>query len=503
MTCEFSPVTVFKTNLKSFPEVGFSFNGVVSGQTKKEARLDISVANTSEKLGFLHSVLLEIDNKYYLLAGPSGIGKSTYSDHLNTGFKTSVFAKDWVAVEKEGDNFYASDLNFAESLKNNDRCLLSGIIFLTFEDQYERDAFVPNKEEFDNLLRETFDTATEAELKRLSLFWTKSESELPFLCAIPARRGSENTISKTLGNLLKRKENSTKPVEVGVIGMGSIGTELAFQLGQVPYVTKVHLHGRTQNKAVGYAEDMNHALVKGKHNVFVAHKDAYEIFDSSSSIFLAFRNESDNTVGAEMPERWQKLPGNLKILNEYKQTIDQSNFSGTFFMITNPVDVLTYALYQMSQEGANKLRTYQTYGIGLELDVMRALHYGKQINPSLEYDDIRSYGNHSDTFALETTLSKSENTALLDSVANASKVIRKNVPRTVFGPIGAALKTYRTFQEGGSIHATTILGESHIGRKILFKNQLPMLAENFLDENYKAIIKNNKYLISRYILKQK
>lgn len=471
----------------------------ITPQSKKEIRKQISLEYTSDSLGFLHAALIEIDNNNYLLAGPSGIGKSTFSNNLNTEFKASVFAKDWVAVEKEGNNFYASDLNFSENLSNHERCLLSGVIFLTRDDQYKRDAFVPNREEFANLLKETFDTEIDAELKKLSLFWTKNESELPFLCAIPARRGSESTISKTLVDLLKRQESLSQNVEVGVIGVGSIGVELAFQLGQLPYVHRVHLYNRSQAKAIGYTLDLNQSLPGNRHDVFVAHTKPEGVFISSSSVFLSFRNESNNQVAPDLPERWQKLSGNLKVLDQYAQTIGTTGFNGTLFLITNPVDVLTYALYQRTQGKMNSLRTYQVYGIGLEVDAARALYYGKQIDSTLTYDAIRLFGNHSDDFVLETPLTVIENGIVLEAVKGASKQIRNHIPRTTFGPVGAAIRSFRAFQENGQVHITAIQEDAHIGRKICFQNQLPMLSETIQNKEYQSIIENNKHLIAKHL----
>lgn len=499
MSHEHTQKPVFGTRLKTLPEVESCFDSVASAQSKKELRKRISVEYTSETLGFLHASLLEIGGESYLVAGPSGVGKSAYSNRLGAEFNSSLLAKDWVAVEKDGGSFYASDLNYSDSLRQTERSLLSGVIFLTYGDELRRDAFAPNGQEIKRLLRETFDTASDLELNKLSLFWLKNAEEFPFLSAVPARRGPENTIAKTLINLIKRKRATLNPVEVGVIGLGSIGTELAFQLGQVPYVSKVHLYNRTENKAVGYAADMNQAMADKRHDIFVSHAKPQELFASASSVFLAFRNESGGEPARHLPERWQKLPGNLHILAEHIQKIDEADFSGTLFVITNPVDVLTYALYEKMLNGKNPLRTYQVYGIGLEVDAARALYYGKQTDPSLGYDDIRLYGNHSDDFILKTLLPESDNTKLTQEVKNASKEIRKLVPRTIFGPVGAAIRSFRAFQENGSVHITTIQNDSFIGRKINFRSQLPMISEETVDGECLKIIENNRKAIARHL----
>lgn len=489
----------FKTRLHSFPEASFRFKTVVSAQSKKEARKEISIAKTSETLGFLHSALISINGDNYLLAGPSGIGKSTYSGSLEAQLGASLLVNDWVAVEKEGQNFYASGLDFAENLHHSERCLLSGIIFLTYNDEIKRDAFAPNKLEFRKLLSETFDTASDSELDRLSSFWLQNYLQLPFLCAVPARRGPKSVITRTLVGLLNRQKARHQPIEVGVIGLGSIGTELAFQLGQLPYIHKVHLYTLSQDKTIGYAIDMNHALINRGYNIFEVHRKPEDLFASSSSVFLTFRDRSDIQGVKNLPERWQRLSGNLKILNDYAQIIGAIKFDGTIFVITNPVDILTYALYQGTLNKNNALRTYQVYGCGLEVDVARALYYGKQIDPNLTYNSIRVYGNHSDMIVLKTPLSDLDNSRLLEVVSNASTEIRRFVPRTIFGPVGAVVRTFQAFQRDGRAHVTLIQQEAFIGRVIDFRNQLPMISEEIFDGEYQTIIEHNREVIATYL----
>ncbi|HEV2403230.1 MAG TPA: hypothetical protein VGS08_03440 [Candidatus Saccharimonadales bacterium] len=341
-------------------------------KAKKRARLAVSLRYTSNHIGFLHANLIVINGKHFLIAGSSGIGKTGYAEYLCKTVGAEVLANDWVAIECEGTYFYASDLNFADNMRHPERCLLAGVIFLTSTDTLDRDAYVPNEQEFEALLRETFDTATEKEFVGLASFWLHNRSNLPPFAAIPARRRAEAYTAETLRRVIEKISTSSKTIEVGVIGIGAIGTELAFQLGQLSFVNKVHLYNRTSNRAKGYALDMNHAVTPtNSGKVFVAHENAAEVFTSSSVVFLAFRDESLPPL-AELPERWQKLPSHLAIVKQYAKIIHDTNFSGTIFVITNPVDILTYSCYALTQTDDYALRTYQVYGIGLEVDAARA-----------------------------------------------------------------------------------------------------------------------------------
>lgn len=500
MSTENGTYLKFSSRLHALPEIDISLNGndATSAQAKKRARKEISLQYTSEKIGFLHSVIIKIDQQHFLLAGPSGIGKSTYASHLNREHGVTLLAQDWVAIERDGNDFFVSDLNFNDSLKHFDRCLLSGIIFLTYNDSNKRDAFIPNDEEFLLLLRETFDTATGPELERLNQFWLVNQHSIPFYCAVPARCASEDYITKTLIHILHPSESTNQHHDVGVIGIGSVGAELAFQLGQLPFVNKVHMFNRTHKKTVGHALDMNHAVTNRDDDVYIPHSEAQNIFRHSSSVFLVFRDETAAPELEELPERWRKLPSHLLLTKQYAQIASDANFNGSVFLVTNPVDILTYAYHSYSQRMQNPARTFQVYGVGLEVDAARALFYGRKMHPTLTMNDITLYGNHTDDLALETPLSTEQNAILLHAVQGASGEVRRYLPRTVYGPVGSAIRTFRSFIEESDAHATVLLKDAFIGRRVRFRHRLPMLAINPRNDEYNKILKNNQQMIAKF-----
>lgn len=460
-----------------------------SAQRKKFARKEISLKFSSEKYGFLHAVLIKHENKYYALAGQSGIGKTTYGNHLNDS-SNGFLANDWIVVEKNESDYYASDLNFAQNLYG-EKVKLEGIIFLSFNDNHHRDAYYPNSTELFQLLDETFDNANKQETKILSKFWLSNISELPFCSVVPARGKTEQFISETITKLISMHNQLMHNVAVGIIGLGSVGSQLASQVAQISYVNNIHLYNRSHSKSVGLALDMNHAH-SDKGELFVAQETMEGVFQKSNVVFLTFRDIS-GLILENVPERWKKISSHLRIMNEISKVIDNSHFNGTIFVVTNPVDFLTYSLYSNSQQGNNALRTFQIYGIGLELDAMRALYCSRQMGLQLGREDIRIFGNHSDTLHLETPLPETENKKLLTLIKNSSREVRKGIERTIYGPANAAERTLRAYLKGNSIHATLIQDFSHIGRLVNFKNNLPQLAtEPENTEEYNQILKNNQ-----------
>lgn len=466
----------FKSHLHTLPEVHLQLENPHTDEErvalKKKARLEISIAHANDTRGFLHASLVKINDKYYLLAGPSQVGKSTYSRHLVEKYQGEILAHDWVAVEREGDALYASDLNFEEKLKDYDRCRLDGVFFLTYEDELERDAYAPNQAELQQLLAQTFDTAPEETQAQLQNFWLLNQGTLPLWSAVPTHQKSQDYVADTIVNLIERNKRSND--EIGIVGLGAIGRELAFLLGQMDGITHIHLFNRSPEKAKGYALDMNHAMADRDGIIYQAHEHAEEVFDRSTLIFLCFRGQ-DGPQLANVPERWRKAPRHIKIMHEYAQLASQQQYDGTVFVLTNPVDLLTYMLHLASQETTHPLRTYQVYGLGLEVDIARAQHYLKQEGVHLPTEQIRAVGNHSDEFTVVTPLSTEENAHLLEKVKGASKEVRQFVDRTVFGPVMAAKRNLEALQKNQMTSLAVLLKKSVVGMPIRFNRGLPMI----------------------------
>jgi malate/lactate dehydrogenase len=467
-------------------------------QAKKHIRQAVSVRYTTARRGFMHGALVDIDGQSYVLAGASGSGKSGYAHHLGDSLGAETVANDWVALEREGGNFFASGLDWRESLKRSERQPLAGVIFLTMQDTHGRDAFIPNAGEFRQLVGEAFDTANPDELTKLRSFWTTNREALPFHCAVPVRRATEPYTAGTIAQVIG-KSRAPQQAEVGIIGVGEVGSALAFQLGQLATVSKVHLFSRSLDRVIGVALDMNQAT---GDDVFVPHASAAEVLAASTATFLTLRvnGQPPTRAGkrADLPERWQKLLPNLSAIREIAEAADEVRYEGALFSITNPVDILTYATHSLTQNGRNPLRTYQAYGIGLGVDVSRACFYAKMLDLPLNVDTMLVYGNHSDTVAFETALTNTQNESLVRAVHRASEEVRSHGHRTVYAPVAAAIGAFRAYTEGGAAHLTNVQDGAFIGRQIRFRHGLPMLPEVTFSKVYDKLLASNQAAVDTY-----
>jgi len=370
---------------------------------KKQARIAFSVSQASENIGFLHACLLNIKGDYFLLAGKSGIGKTTLANGLCQKPDKDICANDWVAIEKDGKNFYGSDLNFATSLKHVKRCLIKGIIFLQKTDAHQRDAYTPNETELKQLLRQdVFDGTTSAQAEKLSQFWVDNSAAFSVMGCVPVGKVTVDQSLDIISDIVGRAKLLTPPVKlnVGIIGIGSIGSLLAYRLGKHPSVGKICLYDHKVEKAHGIALDLNHSSAITDPAKYAAGQRIKDVFSKSNVVFVCFR-DSTPPPNVRAAERMNKLLSHLETVRLLAQTAAELRFRGTIFIITNPVDLLSYSFYAAGQSKQFGLKTYQVYGVGLELDIARVLFYSNRFHYGLSPDNITLYGEHTEKLSID------------------------------------------------------------------------------------------------------
>lgn len=496
---------IFKTKLSTFKSAEVTLSDVVDyndpEKIKKQGRIVISLENTTIKVGFIHGTLIQIGGEGFILAGPSGVGKTTLAHEFVSSDDSRIIANDWVAVECDEGVFYASDLNYEEKILQNDRVRIAGIILLSKHDALYRDAYIPDDAEYRRRFYELFDDMSRDNAKVLASFWTKNIRKLPFYCVLPARDHDLTYTVYTLRLLLRRIRPKDDPVDVGIIGVGAVGTALANGLGQVKNINRVHLYNRSKQVVSGLALDLNQALYRDKADTFVAHDSPEDLFRRSSVVFLAFRDKHSDRLEDNMPERWKRVRPHAEAIKKYAQLAANVGFTGAIFVITNPVDYLAYACYRATRSMPSSLRTFQVYGIGLEGDAARAIFYGQQYTPQLRFKDIEIIGNHADDFIIHAPISREQLDRLSGQVLGASSEVRSHDIRTVFGPVAATMRSFNAYLEGDPVNISIIQHKAYIGRRVKFKFGLPMLISSAIDENhetYQSIVNANNEKIAKY-----
>jgi len=430
---------------------------------KKYARITMSKDNASSSVGFLHASLICLDGTYIALAGPSGIGKTTISNYITEHYGAEVIANDWVAVECEGGRYYASDVNLKEELKHLGRVELEGVLLLSANDKYLRDAYSPIDSDLENQLHDLFDDMPRAVATKLARFWMKHMRSIGVCVTVPTRDSTLEHVLSVIDTLVYRIINEKERHKVGIIGLGNVGSQLASDIGKLSYVENVYLHNRTHATAVGLALDLNHARHQGRHDVYIATDDIQHLFRECDQVFIVIGKRSSRKKLLGVPERWAKIIANRTVIERYARMAGSLKYKGTVFLITNPVDYFTYTFYETAHHSYDGFCTFQVYGVGLELDYMRAQYYLQQAGYMATSDEVEIGGNHSGELIYKIPVKGKAKHDIINQVIDASPEVRKYVPRTVYGPVSAAMRTYEAFIKGGRCHVTTIRKQAFIG----------------------------------------
>ncbi|RHW41062.1 L-lactate dehydrogenase [Neobacillus notoginsengisoli] len=174
---------------------------------------------------------------------------------------------------------------------------------------------------------------------------------------------------------------------VVIIGMGLVGSSYAFALLNQGITEELVLLDLNKEKAEGDAMDLNHGLpfVPSKTNIWFG--DYEDCKDADIVVICAGANQKPGETRLDLVEK------NTRIFKGIVDSVMGSGFDGIFLIATNPVDILSYAVWKFS--GLPKERVI---GSGTILDTAR---YRFLLGQHFDVDprNVHAYiiGEHGDT----------------------------------------------------------------------------------------------------------
>ena len=164
--------------------------------------------------------------------------------------------------------------------------------------------------------------------------------------------------------------------KAAVIGCGFVGASIAFSLIQRGLFSQLVLIDANRDKAEGEAMDLSHGLP------YIAAMDVYagtydDLSDCALVVITAGANQKPGQTRLEL------IGQNVAILNSIIPQITARPFEGILLIVSNPVDVLTYASFRISGYPAHRVMGSGTvldsarlrYLLGEHLDVdSRSIH---------------------------------------------------------------------------------------------------------------------------------
>lgn len=147
--------------------------------------------------------------------------------------------------------------------------------------------------------------------------------------------------------------------KAAVIGCGFVGASIAFSLMQRGLYSELVLIDVNREKAQGEAMDLSHGLpYTASMRIYAGGYD--DVADCSMVILTAGANQKPGETRLDL------IGKNVAILKSIIPELTRRNFGGILLVVSNPVDVLTYAAWKLSG-----LPAHRVIGSGTVLDTAR------------------------------------------------------------------------------------------------------------------------------------
>ena len=150
--------------------------------------------------------------------------------------------------------------------------------------------------------------------------------------------------------------------KAAIVGCGFVGSSIAFRLVQQGLFSELVLIDANRSKAEGGAMDLSHGLpYAASMGIYAGDYD--DAADCGLMIVTAGANQKPGETRLDL------IGKNVAILRSIIPEIRRRHFEGVLLVVSNPVDVLTYAAWRMSGLPAGRV-----IGSGTVLDTARLKH---------------------------------------------------------------------------------------------------------------------------------
>lgn len=164
--------------------------------------------------------------------------------------------------------------------------------------------------------------------------------------------------------------------KVAIIGVGHVGSTTAYTLISKNIVDELVLFDSKKNILKAELNDLMDGQMEQNHQVKLIGPDLSELKDTDVIIFSA----GDISIFEGNPDRFAELNLTKTIVEEWAPKIKDSGFEGFILNITNPCDVITQYLQELTG-----LPRERVLGTGTSLDTGRMKHAVSQnlnVHPS-------------------------------------------------------------------------------------------------------------------------
>ncbi len=153
--------------------------------------------------------------------------------------------------------------------------------------------------------------------------------------------------------------------KIGIIGIGNVGSTLAHTLIERHHVTDLYLFDKNKERCVAEQQDLICAQI-GQKTTATIHIGQKEDFATLDLVVFSIGNiRLLNGSGS----RFDELDFTKKAAKEWSEYLTDYAFKGILLVITNPCDVITHYMQQLTNFETNRV-----IGTGTSLDTARLQH---------------------------------------------------------------------------------------------------------------------------------
>ena len=176
--------------------------------------------------------------------------------------------------------------------------------------------------------------------------------------------------------------------KVVLVGTGFVGMSMAYALENQGGVNELVLIDVLKDKAVGEAMDLSHGIACAPSGrIEIKAGDYDECKDADIVVITAGIAQKPGQTRLDLAKT------NAKIIKDITLQVVKSGFNGIFVIATNPVDLMTYVVKEVSKFPKNKV-----IGSGTMLDTSRLRYLiGKRLDISPKNVHAYIMGEHGDS----------------------------------------------------------------------------------------------------------
>ena len=176
--------------------------------------------------------------------------------------------------------------------------------------------------------------------------------------------------------------------KVVLVGTGFVGMSMVYSIvNQGIGVNELVLIDVLKDKAEGEAMDISDGIPCSPSHMIVKSGDYSECSDADIVVITAGLNQKPGQTRLELSE------ANAKIMKDITNQVVESGFNGIFLVASNPVDIMTKVVQEVSKFPTNKV-----IGSGTALDTSRLRYQvGKYLDISSKNIHAYVMGEHGDS----------------------------------------------------------------------------------------------------------